>query len=175
MVAELSKSKSHVDVILSFDKMRMTQWRLTSFYGEPRRDRRKDSRYLMHFLRAQSACPWLCLGDFNDVLSADEQFGGNEREAWQVAAFQDVVNDCRLFDLGFHGLPYTWDNRQEGDRNVKVRLDRALGDDSFLTTMGESEVYHLPLSELDHCGLLVEVGERTGGGRQRGRRKPKPF
>lgn len=37
-----------------------------------------------------------------------------------------------LVDLGFNGLPYTWDNKQTGDRNVKVRLDRGLADENFL-------------------------------------------
>jgi hypothetical protein len=57
VVAELSKSKSHIDVHLSCESLRISQWRLTSFYGEPRRERRKESWYLM---RAQSALPWLC-------------------------------------------------------------------------------------------------------------------
>jgi hypothetical protein len=89
------------------DKLRISQCRLTGFYGEPRRERRKDSWYLLRFLRAQSAWPLLCLGNFNEVLSAEEQIGGNEREHWKIVAFQDVVNDCRLSDLGYHGLPYT--------------------------------------------------------------------
>ena len=172
-VAELSKSRSHIDVFLSCDRLRISQWRLTGFYGEPRRERRKNSWFLMRFLRAQSDDPWLCVGDFNEVLAADEQIGGNEREQWQISAFQDVVNDCDLTDLGFHGLPYTWDNHQEADRNVKVRLDRALGDNKFMTELGASEVYHLPLVESDHAGLLVEVRQRdlaTRGGRKR--RKP---
>jgi hypothetical protein len=42
---------------------------------------------LMRFLRAQSATPWLCVGDFNEVLAVEEQFGTNEREEWQVQAF----------------------------------------------------------------------------------------
>lgn len=33
--------------------------------------------------------------------------GGNGREPWQVAAFQEVVSDCHLADLGYHGIPYT--------------------------------------------------------------------
>jgi hypothetical protein len=78
--------------------------------------------------------------------------------------------------LGFHGLLYTWDNRQTGSRNVKARLDRALGDEAFLNRLGESEVYHIPLVESDHCGLLVEVRERVAGGRLGGgRKKVKPF
>ena len=35
VAAELSKSKSHIDVLLSCDALRITQWRVTSFYGEP--------------------------------------------------------------------------------------------------------------------------------------------
>lgn len=87
MVAELSKSKLHVDVLLSCDSLRTSQWRVTGFYGEPCRDRRKEGWYLMRFSRAQSAAPWLCLGDFNEVLLEEEQIGGNGREAWQMAAF----------------------------------------------------------------------------------------
>jgi hypothetical protein len=46
-----------------------------------------------------------------------------------MIAFQEVVADCSFTDLGFSGLLYTWDNKQDGDWNVKVRLDRAFGDD----------------------------------------------
>jgi hypothetical protein len=111
VVAELSKSRSHIDVLLSCDRLRISQWRLMGFYGEPRRECQKESWYLLRFLRAQSVSPWLCLGDFNEELSAKEQLGGNGREPWQVAAFQDATNDCHLTDLGFHGLLYTWDNQ----------------------------------------------------------------
>jgi hypothetical protein len=129
----------------------------------------------MRFLRAQSTSPWLCVGDFNEVLSANEQIGGNGREPWQIAVFQDAVSDCCLTDLGYHGLPYTWDNRQEDRRNVKVCLDRALGDNNFMDVMGDFEVFHIPLAESDHCGLLVEVRAKELAGRWCGRRKSKPF
>jgi hypothetical protein len=42
----------------------------------------------------------------------EEHFSAHEREHWQIEAFQQVVPDCHLVDLGFNGLPYTWDNRQ---------------------------------------------------------------
>jgi hypothetical protein len=63
-------------------------------------------------------------------------------------------------DLGYHGLPFTWDNRQDDDRNVKVRLDQALGDSWFMETLGGTEVFHLSLTESDHTGLLVEVQQK---------------
>ena len=37
-------------------------WRFTGFYGEPRRELRKNSWYLLRFLRAQSDAPWLRWG-----------------------------------------------------------------------------------------------------------------
>ena len=40
--------------------------------------------------------------------------------------FRDVFELCGLGDLGFSGLPYTYDNRRHGRANVKVRLDRAV-------------------------------------------------
>ena len=45
-----------------------------------------------------------------------------------MAAFRDVLADCGLTDLGFVGLPFTYDNGRDGNANVKVRLDRAVAD-----------------------------------------------
>ena len=135
----------------------------------------KNSWYLLRFLRAQLNAPWLCVGDFNEVLEANEQFGGNEREQWQMDGFQKVVHDCGFVDFGFSGLPYTWDNRQDGGRNVKVRLDRGLGDHRFLELMGETVVKHIPLAQSDHCALLVEIRMSQGGERKNKRRNRRPF
>jgi hypothetical protein len=43
-----------------------------------------------------------------------------------MEGFWEAVEYCDLWDLGYSGLPYTWDNRCEGSANIKVRLDRAL-------------------------------------------------
>lgn len=52
IVASQSKSKSHIDVLLSCATVGVQQWRLTGFYGQPRRELRKESWYLMRFLMA---------------------------------------------------------------------------------------------------------------------------
>jgi hypothetical protein len=44
----------------------------------------------------------------------------------QMLEFREVPSHCDLHDIGVTGLPWTYDNQQEGDRNVKVRLDRAV-------------------------------------------------
>lgn len=79
-----------------------------------------------------------------------------------------------FIDHGYHGLPFTWDNRHEAGSNVKEQLDQALGGKKFMMEMGASEVYHIPLVESDHASLLVEVRRRDPAAR-RDKRKPKPF
>lgn len=81
---------------------------------------------MLRFLWNESDLPWLCVRDFNEILHDHEQFGGNDREEWKKEGFREMVQYCEFMDLGYSGAPYTWDNRREGDRNIKVRLDRAL-------------------------------------------------
>lgn len=105
------------------------------------------------------------------MLTAEEYFGRNNREEWQIAGFREATEYCNFTDLGYSVLPYTWDNRQEGDKNVKVRLDRALADEKFLDRFGTSSVIHIQIVESDHCALLIKIWDDTsrgaggGGGR----------
>jgi hypothetical protein len=97
------------------------------------------------------------MGDFNEVLDASEQIGGNERQEWTMEDFRDTMKTCRFEDLGFYGLPYTWDNKQQGGDNIKVRLDRALGDDRFQDCFDNTIINHVQCCESDHCAILVSV------------------
>ena len=58
------------------------------------------------------------MGDFNETLHADEHFGVNVRPERQMRAFREAVSDCALQDLGWRGVPFTWDNAQQGSYNV---------------------------------------------------------
>jgi hypothetical protein len=68
----------------------------------------------------------MCAGDFNEVLSRDEHMSRVERGEQQMKLFRDCLEDCNLLDLGFIGPKFTWTNKKSGDKNVKVRLDRAV-------------------------------------------------
>ncbi|XP_070660430.1 uncharacterized protein [Malus domestica] len=62
--------------------------------------------------------------DFNEILQAHEQEGGNIRHDRQMEGFRGAVEQCRLVDLGFTGNKFTWFTTRGG--GIKVRLDRAL-------------------------------------------------
>lgn len=159
-----SFSNSHIDVFVRNVDTGEREWCFTEFYGEPTRTKRKNSWELLQYMRREYDHPWLCAGDFNEILDASEQFGGNDREKWKMEGFRDTVDYCRFTDIGFSGLPYTWDNRQQGSSNVKVRLD--LFDDT--------SVQHIQTTESNHCALILRIHESAWLG-DNGRNKPFRF
>ncbi|XP_066373852.1 uncharacterized protein [Miscanthus floridulus] len=84
-----------------------------------------------------------------------------------MEGFRDAVSFCGLTDLGFIGLPYTWDNRQGDGHNVKVRLDRGLASDSFLDLFREVKIWHVQTTISDHCCLVAECMEHSSSRRRK--------
>lgn len=80
----------------------------------------------MRKLATLSSLPWLCFGDFNEVLSLNEKIGGNEKHVNLVADFREAVRECELVDLGFTRYLFTWSNRRFRVGLVEERLDRFL-------------------------------------------------
>lgn len=60
-----------------------------------------------------------------------------------MEGFCEAVQICGFEDLGYIGLPYTWDNRQQGDSNVKVPSDRELATADFLDLFQMTKVWHV--------------------------------
>lgn len=52
-----SFAKAHIDVFISLDNPEWKEFRLTGFYGEPHREHRKDSWYLLKYLKRQFKSP----------------------------------------------------------------------------------------------------------------------
>ena len=92
--------QSHIDVMVKQKSNPLQSWCFTGFYGEPRVENRHHSWRFMHTLRDIPHGAWLCLGDFNETLYADEHFGTNARPEWQMRAFREAVDYCSFQDLG---------------------------------------------------------------------------
>lgn len=110
-------SKYHIDMtVKEADK---EPWRLTCWYGEANKSLRYKTWEMMRYLKADCDLPWLCIGDFNEVLRREEQFGPNDREAGQINAFREAVDVCQLSDLGSSA----W----TGPSGEKSRMERRVG------------------------------------------------
>ena len=102
------------------------EWRLSCIYGEPSWDNKDRTYRLLRDLHAQSSLPWVAIGDFNEILRTEEQFGPNERDSAQMEAFREAADVCALADLGYRGLDWTREKKVAGGHYCRVRLDRAL-------------------------------------------------
>ena len=69
---------------------------------------------------------WMIAGDFNDIFSNEEKWGGRTREEWTFNDIRTFINENQLVDTGYEGQPWTWSNNWEGNGEIKQRLDRTL-------------------------------------------------
>lgn len=148
-------SPNIIDVLISNSD---SPWRCTFVYGEPKVELRQKFWDQLRFIRAQWAGPWVCLGDFNDVLSRDEHLSRGVRGEQQMRLFRECLEDCELVDLGYSGPKYTWSNRQAGEDNVKVRLDRAIANGQFMHLFEFWHVQNIVTSSSDHYAILLSLG-----------------
>jgi hypothetical protein len=105
--------------------------------------------------------PWLMMGDFNETMWQSEHFSERKRNEKQMFDFREVLSYCDLHDLGFNGTPWTFDNKQGGRRNVKVRLDRAVASPAWSNIFPRNYVSHLTSSRSDHCPILLTLEQNS--------------
>jgi hypothetical protein len=115
----------HIDAVITEEDG--FTWRLTCIYGKPQSGTREKTWKLLRILHGQSNLPWMCFGDFNEILFASEKQGGVPRKQTCMDKFRMALDFCELEDLGFVGDPYTWrNNSQRAETYVKERLDRSV-------------------------------------------------
>ena len=124
-VAISSYSHHHIDAVI--DPQEESSWRFTGFYGSPTVDGKRVAWDIFRTLRDHHHLPWLCTGDFNELLSREEKWGRLIRPEPQMLYFRQVVDECGFVDLGFIGASCTWWNRRDGAARVLERLDQGLG------------------------------------------------
>ena len=144
-------------------------WRFTGFYGSPTVEGKATAWSILRTLRTHHNLPWLCAGDFNELLSGSEKWGRRPRPEHQMSQFCQVIDDCGFMDLGFTGPAYTWCNNQTGDSRVLERLDRSLATTDWLLRFPNCHIHHLHMVFSDHSLLWMELNQsvRTPRPRQR--------
>lgn len=143
-------------------------FRATLFYGNPKVHLRKENWNLLRNLKDDRGIPWIVFGDFTEVLYAREMEGMRECSNTQMSQFREALQECDLRDMGCRGNQFSFSNRRSGERETRVRLDRAVVNsewcDQFpnsLSTLGFS-------STSDHKPLVIQMEkEMHRGGTKR--------
>jgi exonuclease III len=166
-----SYTQNHIDAHIQVLPSRL--WRFTGFYGHPESHRHRESWALLKRLNGMDQLPWLCMGDFNEILTEEERTGEVPGMYGKMQDFNEVVNRCGLIDMGFRGVPFTWDNRRGGEDFVQKRLDRALATASWLEWFSLSSVSHVLCSHSDHVPIMVQLD--VSSSYHRPKRRPRKF
>ncbi|XP_030963604.1 uncharacterized protein LOC115984727 [Quercus lobata] len=148
----VSASINHIDAVIfeGTDKA----WRFTGFYGAPETHLRSASWNLLRTLHNQLDLPWLCGGDFNELLKSHEKRGGRPHPYGQMQKFREVLDECRLMDLGFIGKKFTWfKNYPSG--GLWERLDRAISTAEWLDCFPATKVRSFVCGQSDHSPIFI--------------------
>ncbi|XP_074274052.1 uncharacterized protein LOC141597484 [Silene latifolia] len=156
----MSSSVHHMDFTVRHDGK---EWRLTGFYGWPAVSDRHLSWELLRLLKEESNLPWVCMGDYNEILFSTEMKGGS-RPQRQMNNFRAAVDDCQLRDVPWVGYNFSFDNGQAGEANRQCMLDRALCSYSWLDLFPYARLHYLDREWSDHAPIKLvfeskEVGE----------------
>jgi hypothetical protein len=100
------------------------------------------------------ANPWLVIGDFNLIRSAQDKNNSNVNGRL-IRAFNDCIHNSALLELPLLDRLFTWSNMR--DSPTLARLDRAFINNAFNTSFPHTHLSSLPRPTSDHVPLLATI------------------
>ena len=146
-------TQNHIDALIMSNQN--SPWRITGFYGKPKEQLRHEIWLLLKHPKSRSSTPWLCIGDYNEILASREKEGGNPKPLQLMNNFCNTLLHCNLIDLGYSGNIFTWNNGRESDAFVQLRLDRACATMEWKELFPQARVSHLQASYSNHVPILL--------------------
>ncbi|XP_071901112.1 uncharacterized protein [Coffea arabica] len=139
------------------DKESRRDWWFIGIYASSDDQDRKQQWLVLQARKVLWGERWIMAGDFNDIVSNEEKWGGTWRDEGSFKAFKNFINDNQLMDIGFEGHPWTWCNNWEGEGEIKQRLDRGLCSYPWLQVFDKVKCKHLDSFASDHSMLLIDT------------------
>ncbi|XP_074345250.1 uncharacterized protein LOC141684263 [Apium graveolens] len=103
----MDSSSNHINVHVMDDIS--ISWKLTCFYGFPKRTHRQASWDFLRSLSNNVNIPWCIFGDFNDMLYAEDKKGRHLHPQALLDGFRSAIEDCNLSEIPLTGGNYTWE------------------------------------------------------------------
>ena len=116
--------------------------------------RKVETWHLLRELNNKYNIPWVCAGDFNEILGGHEKLGGSPRREVEMDAFRAVMDELSFVDLGFTSKKFTWRGKR-GDSLILERLDCAFATLSWLERFPATRVQHVHSNASDHNPIII--------------------
>ena len=165
-VDPLTYSPWHIDVMVNKEDGKK-RWGFTGFYGNQETSKRDESWALIKNLSSKCELPWVIIGDFNELLHANEKEGGNVRPKGQMKVFRDTINTCGLRDMGYNGSDFTCSQRLGARGWIRERLDRAFVSTNWAAMFPTTKLFHVANSVSDHSILVLKSANLAGKRRKK--------
>lgn len=140
----------------------------TAIYALNHLDDRRKLWKDIEDLRVQQADPWCLLGDFNNVLKAEDRIGGRDVTESEYVDLREMMSRVGLYEMDTCGDFFTWTNKQ-ADNTIYSRIDRFLGNLNWLQMHIDSTLKILAPSISDHALMFLSCKDQSS--RLRGRFK----
>lgn len=139
------------------DKADSSLWATTFVYGCPSQAGKEQVWDEIRGIGRSERYPWLCIGDFNQVLSVGDKMGGNVPDSGRIKAFHDMLNDCGLVDLGCKGPRFTWRNNRTEGGFIMERIDLAFANMEWREKFDTALVFVEAAIGSDHNPLVLNT------------------
>ncbi|XP_030478269.1 uncharacterized protein LOC115695336 [Cannabis sativa] len=162
---------TYFDSFLSIDDG--PTFHFTAFYGAPAASNRSSSWTLLQRLNdIAPTMPWLVTGDFNEILSQSDKYGGPLRNESQIEAFRKALDHYHLHDLPYDGDRFTWVKNRTAISTTKERLDWVFTNHLWNSCFDTPTVSHLDFFSSDHRtvdAIVAPLNTAASSHRQRSR------
>uniref|UniRef100_A0A803P4J5 CCHC-type domain-containing protein n=1 Tax=Cannabis sativa TaxID=3483 RepID=A0A803P4J5_CANSA len=99
---------------------------------------------------------WIILGDFNEILYANERVG-RKAQSNPSQRLRDYMEVCEMTDMKYSRSFFTWNNKQKLDDRIFSKIDRAMVNLKWRCALPNSEAVFLPELSFDHNPILVSI------------------
>ncbi|XP_075636797.1 uncharacterized protein LOC142609040 [Castanea sativa] len=135
-------------------------WFLVGFYGPPYATKKKNAWENLMALLESFQSLWVCMGDFNFIISDNEILGGNRGGSSATNYLKELIFEFGAIDLGCSGNKFTWAKRGWGNSAIKRRLDRGIANISWRLAFPRASIAHLGAISSDHAPLLLDTNPK---------------
>ena len=150
----VSASPNHIDAIVG--EAVNKQWRFTGVYGFADIVRKHETWSLLCDLYRQFSLPWLCVGDFNEILWSHEKIGLSPKREALMMAFRDILDECGFMDLGFVGDKFTLKGKRARGLVLEC-LDKAVATNDLFSLNPRAKVRHLNTHSSYHKAIVIKL------------------